>query len=995
MIPPYRPPPKADTVKDAMTLFDFFQAAELPAPAVPLPDAASIAREHFGLDIPDAGVTPLGSQQDANFLLAGADGRPVGVLKIANPAFTRGEIEAQDAAAGFVAGAEPGLRTAENVNLAGVAPIAEVTTADGDTLYARVITHLGGGTMSGDQYVSPDRWAALGRLAGRASRALATFDHAGVDRVLQWDLQYADRTIDVLAPYVSDPARRVQVEAASAAAWRAVSEVAAQLPSQVIHCDITDDNVVCSPADGLPDGIIDFGDLTRSWAVGELAVTVSSVLRHAGGEPAAALPIIAAFHHERPLHSAEIAALWPLVVLRAATLIVSGNQQAAIDADNDYATSALEHEWRIFERSLAVPSIVMTGLIADALGTASRPTAIPMGRPLFPAVDTAAVRQLDLSTESDGLDAGRWLHTDSEDALAAAELRGGAAAVVTGYGRPRLTRSVALSSESPATVPTGIDVWLERETAMVAPFGALVAAVADHEIALAGDDGTLHLRGTALRLDESVRVGHALAEGAALGTVTGRLWLQLAGGPDLPAPALVRPEYAPGWLALTRDPLPLLGVTPDERATEDADALTARRGDTFAAVQEQYYRHPPRIERGWREYLLDTDGRSYLDMVNNVAAIGHGHPDLADAVARQWRRLNTNSRFNYRAVVEFSQRLAATLPDPLDTVFLVNSGSEAVDLALRLAFAITGRQDVVAVAEAYHGWTYATDAISTSVADNPNALATRPDWVHTVPSPNSFRGEHRGADAARYGPEAAAIVEDLVAQGHPPAAFIAEPFYGNAGGVALPDGYLDAVYRAVRAAGGLAIADEVQVGYGRLGTWFWGFQQQGVLPDIVTVAKAMGNGQPLGAVITTRAIADAYRNQGYFFSSAGGSPVSSVVGLTVLDVIEREGLQHNASDVGEHLRARLTELATRHPLIGAVHGSGLYMGVELVRDRQTLEPADTETEAICERLRELGVIVQPTGDHMCVLKMKPPMCISMTSADFFVDMLDRVLTTGW
>ncbi|CAN5572134.1 aminotransferase [soil metagenome] len=990
-----------------MTAFDFFQAEELPAPAVTPTDATGIARDHFGLDIPDSGVTPLGSQQDANFLLTGSDGRAVGVLKVANPAFTRVEVEAQDAAAGFVADTEPGVRTATNIALPGVAPIAEVSIGDGGPLYARIITYLDGGTMSGDRYVAPARWAALGTLAGRASRALAAFDHPGVDRILQWDLQYANRTIDLLAPYVTDAGRRAQVEAAAEQAWQVVSGLAGGLRSQVIHCDITDDNIVCAPADGgcsahetLPDGIIDFGDLTRSWTVGELAVTVSSVLRHTGGEPAAALPLVAAFHRERPLDGADIAALWPLVVLRAATLIVSGNQQAAIDADNDYATSALEHEWRIFERSLAVPSTVMTGLIADALGAATAPAPPAASTPLFSGIGGAAVRHLDLTVEADDLGAGRWLHTDTEDTLAAAALADGASAVVTGYGQPRLTRSVALRSESPATVPTGIDVWLPAETTVLAPFGALVAAVSEHEVTLAGDSGdvgTLHLRG-ALRPGDEVRVGHAVAEGAPLGTAgPGRLWLQLdADGDTARVPAFVRPEYAPGWLALTRNPLPLLGIAtaPAENAPDSA-TLAGRRGQAFAAVQEQYYRDPPRIERGWREYLCDTDGRSYLDMVNNVAAIGHGHPDLADAVARQWRRLNTNSRFHYRAVVEFSERLASTLPDPLDTVFLVNSGSEAVDLAMRLAFAATGRQDVVAVAEAYHGWTYATDAISTSVADNPNALATRPSWVHTVPSPNSFRGEHRGAAASAYGQEAAAIIETLAAQGHPPAAFICEPFYGNAGGVQLPDGYLAAVYAAVRAAGGLAIADEVQVGYGRLGKWFWGFQQQGVLPDAVTVAKAMGNGQPLGAVITTRAIADAYRTQGYFFSSAGGSPVSSVVGLTVLDVIEREGLQANALEVGEHLRSRLSELATRHPIIGAVHGSGLYMGVELVRDRVTLKPADTETEAICERLRVLGVIVQPTGDHVNVLKMKPPMCMSITSADFFVDMLDRVLNTGW
>lgn len=971
-----------------MTTFDFFQASELPVPEIDIADAALIASTHFGIS---ASITPLGSQQDANFLLFSGDGTELGVLKVANPVFSRVEIDAQDAAARFIAEREPSVRTARNAEPVGGAPVVEITTAAGATLYARVLDYLAGGSLSGEHYVSPARWAALGTLAGRASRALADFDHPGVDRVLQWDLQHADRAISLLAHYVADTGRRTLLEAQTQAAWQKVSAVSAQLPVQVIHGDLTDDNVVCATdGSGLPDGIIDFGDLTRSWAVGELAVAVSSVLRHAGGEPAATVPLIAAFHAQRPLSSAEVAALWPLVILRAATLVVSGNQQTAIDHENDYATSALEGEWRIFERSLSVPIDVMTALIGSALGVGGTACPAPDGR----LIHGAGAGLLDLSTESDALDEGRWLHADCEDRFAAAVLGAGVPVVATAYGQPRLTRSVALSSESPATVPTGIDVWLAADAPLSAPWAAVVTDAAEHALSLSGEQGTLHVRGTSLI--PAVSLGQAVAQGALVGTAsTGRLWLQVTDENDRRVPAFVRPEYAPGWLSLTRDPSALVGLDTAGTRGEDAAGLLARRGRSFASVQEQYYAEPPRIERGWREYLQDTEGRSYLDMVNNVTSIGHGHPELAAAVSRQWRRLNTNSRFNYGAVVEFSERLAATLPDPLDTVFLVNSGSEAVDLALRLAFTTTGRQDVVAVAEAYHGWTYATDAISTSVADNPNALSTRPDWVHTVPSPNSFRGRYRGAQADRYADDAVAIIEELVAAGHPPAAFIAEPFYGNAGGVALPDGYLDAVYGAVRAAGGLAIADEVQVGYGRLGSWFWGFQQQSVRPDIVTVAKAMGNGQPLGAVITTKAIAEAYRNEGYFFSSAGGSPVSSVVGLTVLDVIERDGLQHNALTVGQHLRTRLTELAQRHPLIGAVHGSGLYMGVELVRDRETLEPAATETAAICERMRELGVIVQPTGDHLCVLKMKPPMCLSRSSADFFVDMLDRVLSTGW
>nr|MCW1957543.1 aminotransferase [Mycobacterium sp.] len=912
-----------------------------------------------------------------------ADGEPIGVLKIANPAFTRAELEAQDAAAAFIDATE-GIRTTINVAAQGIAEIDS-----GETFLARVIRFLPGGTLSGDGYLRPRQVAALGDLAARTCRALAAFDHPGVDRVLQWDLRHGMRTVELLARHVTDPHRRETVESAAANAWRVIAGVADDLPVQVIHGDITGDNVVCDASTATPDGLIDFGDLMRSWTVAELAVAVATLLRHDGCEPAAALAAVQAFHAARPLGPAEVEALWPLVVLRGAVLVVSGIHQSSIDAENDYASSALDSEWRIFERANAIPLEVMTAQIRHVLGV-EHPSVPLTGRLFKDAVDIAVV---DLRAEADAMDGGGWLDPVCEERLAAEHLAGGATAAVTLFGQARLTRSATLRETSPATVATGIDLWPGRLLTLVAPWpGSIAVDERTGSVILSAAEGTLEIRGAVRAAGPS---GHTVAAGDALASVDGRVWIQARRHGVGEVPAFVRPEYAAGWLAQVGDPGPLLDLPPAPGLADDSFALRQRRSKPFAGVQEHYYEHPPRIERGWREHLIATDGRSYLDMVNNVAVLGHGHPELAEAVARQWRRLNTNSRFNYGAVVALSERLAATLPDPLDTVFLVNSGSEADDLALRLAMATTGRHDVVAVAEAYHGWTYATDAISTSIADNPNALETRPPWVHTVPSPNAYRGAHRGVAAARYAPEAVAIIEALAAEGHPPAAFICEPFYGNAGGMALPDGYLPAVYAAVRAAGGLAIADEVQVGYGRTGRWFWAFEQQDVVPDIVCVAKAMGNGQPLGAVITTKAIADAYRNCGYFFSSAGGSPVSSVVGLTVLDVIERDRLQENALTVGDHLKARINTLAEHHPLIGTVHGSGLYMGVELVTDRETLEPAVFETAAICERMRELGVIVQPTGDRQNVLKMKPPMCITRESADFFVDMLDRVLSTGF
>ena len=400
------------------------------------------------------------------------------------------------------------------------------------------------------------------------------------------------------------------------------------------------------------------------------------------------------------------------------------------------------------------------------------------------------------------------------------------------------------------------------------------------------------------------------------------------------------------------------------------------------------------MERGWREYLMDTNGRVYLDMVNNVSSVGHAHPRVVKAAANQMRLLNTNSRFNYSAITEYAEMITETLPPQLDTVFFVNSGSEAVDLALRLAMAYTSRPDIVCMRESYHGWTYASDAVSTSIADNPNALSTRPDWIHTVDAANSYRGIHRGEDAVKYGPEAVAVIEEI-GKTKPIAGFISESYFGNAGGVALPDGYLEQVYAAVRAQGGLAIADEVQVGFGRLGEWFWGFHQQGVIPDIVAVAKSIGGGHPIGAVITSQEIANRYRTQGYFFSSTGGSPVSSEIGKAILGIIKDEGLQENALKVGSHLKQRLQSLSDKYPIVGRVHGSGLYLGLEFIRDTETLEPATEETEAICNRLLDLGVIMQPTGDYQNVLKIKPPLVVTLDSVNYFADMLEHVLETGY
>ncbi|WP_123025436.1 aminotransferase [Mycolicibacterium stellerae] len=977
--------------------FNFLEEPELPGPQVTEARAEQIVAQHYGMT---ARAKLLGSNQDCNFIIYDSDDDVLGVLKVANPAFNATELEAQDAAAELIAEAEPSLRVAAPLpNVAGE-KCTVITGLLDKTAYVRLLRYLPGGTLLESGYLPPAAVASLGEVAGRVSRALAWFTHPGLDRALQWDLRYGADVVAQLLSHVADPWQRAKVSEAAASAWSRISPLAERLPRQATHLDLTDANVVVTRGVGTaahPDGIIDFGDLSHTWAVSELAIAVSSVLGHVGSDPTSILPGVRAFHAIRPLTVEEAEVLWPLLVLRTAVLIVSGAQQAALDPDNAYVTEQTDGEIRMFEQASSIPVDVMTALIKADLGLAGKPGDVHVDTALIDGVDPAGVVTLDLSAQADAFDSafvpGGWLRTDVESELARAAVADGASLVVTRFGQPRLSRATPLSQDSPDVVPTGISLWPAADARAVAPWdGEVVDCGGVDSVTLRGGEYELTLSGVAPLPAPGtlLRAGDPLADAA-----SGR-WAEVGvrpvGAPS--APRLTTAELSRGWLALSRDPRQVLGL-PAVAESHRADDLLARRDESFAQVQEHYYAKPPQIERGWRHHLMSTAGRSYLDMVNNVTVLGHAHPRIAETAARQLRRLNTNSRFNYEAVVEFSERLAAMLPEPLDTVFLVNSGSEASDLALRLAMAATGRRDVVAVREAYHGWTYATDAISTSMADNPNALATRPDWVHTVESPNSFRGKFRGADAIRYAAEAVAQIEGLIAGGRAPAAFIAEPVYGNAGGMALPDHYLEQVYAAVRACGGLAIADEVQVAYGRLGNWFWGFQQQNVVPDIVSVAKSTGNGYPLGAVITSKEIADRFSSQGYFFSSTGGSPLSCAIGITVLDALRDEGLQQNAARVGAHLKTRLQALKDKHSMIGTVHGVGLYLGVEMVRDRDTLEPAVEETAAICDRMLELGVVIQPTGDQMNILKTKPPLCIDTEAADFYVDALDRVLTEGF
>lgn len=419
-----------------------------------------------------------------------------------------------------------------------------------------------------------------------------------------------------------------------------------------------------------------------------------------------------------------------------------------------------------------------------------------------------------------------------------------------------------------------------------------------------------------------------------------------------------------------------------------SDTLTLRR-QLLGRNLSIAYKNPVKIVRGSMQYLYDDEGRQYLDAYNNVAHVGHCHPRVVQAGQEQMGILNTNTRYLSDLLNTFAQRLTSTLPPSLNVCFCVNSGSEANELALRLARAHTNAQDLIVLDHAYHGNTTTLIDISPYKHNGPGGVGP-PQWLQTLPLPDLFRGPYRYDDekaGAKYANDAIAIID----QRKNLCGFIAESLPSVGGQIVLPDGYLPFVYEAVRAAGGVCIADEVQTGYGRIGKHFWGFESYGVVPDIVVLGKPIGNGHPIGAVVTTTEIANSFNNGMEFFSTFGGNNVSCAIGIAVLDTVLDEGLQTHALGVGTQLLEQLRELQQHHDLIGDVRGSGLFIGVELVKDGESLEPATEVADRIVNSLRESGILLGTDGPFHNVIKIRPPMPFNSSDSDFLIDRLNAAL----
>ncbi len=442
-------------------------------------------------------------------------------------------------------------------------------------------------------------------------------------------------------------------------------------------------------------------------------------------------------------------------------------------------------------------------------------------------------------------------------------------------------------------------------------------------------------------------------------------------------------------------PLPPSGHVPQPYSGPSAEEVLALRKEFLSPAIFHYYKRPIMIVEGKAQWLFDEKGRRYLDGIGGIVTVscGHCHPHIVAAANRQNALLqHTTTIYLHPNVALYAKELAARMPGDLKVVYLVNSGSEANDLALLMARAYTGCYDMIALRNGYHGGSQST-----------MGLTSHHTWKFNVPHgfgvqhallPDLYRGPHGKGDpdaGFKYAEELKSLVQ-FGTSGRI-AGFIAESIQGVGGTVVFPDGYLRHAYGHVCAAGGLCIADEVQSGFGRTGTHFWGFETQGVVPDIVTMAKGIGNGCALGAVVTTPKIAQALASR-IHFNTFGGNPVVCAQARAVLEVIDREGLQANSLKVGNHLKAGFARLAAKHALIGDIRGLGLMLGIELVKDRTTKEPAKDECAAVFEACKDMGLLIGKGGLWGNTLRIKPPMIFTQTDADFMLAVLDEALASA-
>ncbi len=991
------------------------------------------AKSHFGIT---AKAKKLVGHVDLNYYLQTDEGAEY-ILKIAHFEEDKEYLEMQNSAMRHLEGRTNELQVPKVILNKKGEGITTIQDDKGKDRFMRVLSWVPGRLWVDVNPHTENLLENLGQACGALSNALKDFDHPSAHRNFNWDVAQANWVKKNFNLFEGEKLKLVSYffELFEKQALPKLSN----LRQSVCHNDVNDYNILVTKDLEYPKvwGVIDFGDIIYTNTVNELAITLAYAAMHKPDPLTAAASIVKGFHEKNPLMEEELEVLFPMIAARLLITVTSSAIGKKENPENEYLQVSEQPAWNLLEKLRLIAPELAYYIFRSACGFEACPQKSGYERWLSKKPAFAKIINFDLSSDRthqmdlavDSLEIGNNSEFDSPTTFAhkitqilnEANTQVG----IGGYGeiRPFYTTDEYQDEGNNGprwrTVHLGTDIWIEEGTSVFAPTDGSVHSLQNNEgdcnygptIILehnVSDELTFYTLYGHLSLEslDDLEVGQQIEKGcqfASVGAISVngnwpphlhfQVILDLFGN-DGDFPGVAFPKQSEIWKSICPDPSQLLGLKniPSKKTVSNIDVLRKRNAFLGKNLSLSYEK-PLHMVRGFKQYLYDATGRRFLDTVNNVPHVGHQHPRVVRAAQKQLAVLNTNTRYLHENIVHYAEELLDTFPDELSVCFFVNSGSEANELAFRMARTYTQQKEMIAVEVGYHGNTGACIDVSAYKFEGKGGKGT-PKHTQIVPIPDTYRGLYRGDDpknGKKYAEHVRQTIENVKKEGRNIAGFICESVLSCGGQIVLPEGYLKNAYHYVRNAGGLCIADEVQVGFGRLGEKFWGFELQNVIPDIVTLGKPIGNGHPLAAVVTTAKVAEAFNNGMEYFNTFGGNPVSCAIGREVLQIVKDENLQKNALELGEYLTSGLKELQEKFEIIGNVRGHGLFLGVELVEDRSTLAPAAKKASYIVNRMREHGILMSTDGPFYNVLKIKPPMCFDKSNADFLIKTLEKVL----
>jgi len=985
-----------------------------------------LVEKHYGIH---AIAKPLPGEIDDNYYLITNQGEEY-VLKIAPPDSDQEHLQFQNALAIQLKDAEVALPfLVKNIN----EDFLTIHRENNYELYLRLFSWVPGRLFSQCHPHNTALLLELGKTMGKISKSLQHFDHPYAHRFHKWDPSQADW----VKPHLDSFYGPEKKEIASYFYQLFEDHLPAlqKLRKGINHNDANDHNVIVTNDSRDPRvyGLIDYGDAIYTHTINELAITLTYSMMGKNDPLETALKVIKGYHLEFALMEEELAVLYVMIGTRLLISVTVAHLNSLEHPDNPYLQISNPNAWDLLRKWKEIQLSLAHYSFRYAAGFEPCPlrkqydtwlNKKPAILAIIKQLDQGKLHFFDLGIGS--LEIGNpadFSDTRKFESRSIQILEKNKADIGIGkYGevRPIYTTEDYLAKGNSGykwrTVHLGIDIFVAPGNGIFSPLNGVLHSFQNNAgnknygptiiLEHVQDGMVFHTLYGHLSKDSlsNLKIGQTFTKGQQIGSIGNypengnwpphlhfQIILDMLGlSGDYPGVAYYDQQAV--WKSICPDPSLFLGLIKAPASPPDSiPELLGSRKKYLGRSMSISYERPLQIVRGYKQYLYDHTGRRFLDMANNVAHVGHEHPRVVAAGSKQMAVLNTNTRYLHHQIICFAEELQATLPDKLQVCHLVNSGSEANELALRMANTYSGASDMVVVQTGYHGNTTGCVDISSYKFDGPGGKGA-PEYVQVVPMPDVYRGLHKDGDAGKdYAKYVKEAISQICSQNRSVAGFICESILSCGGQVPLPAGYLSEVYSIIREAGGICIADEVQVGLGRVGKYYWGFELSEVVPDIVTIGKPLGNGHPVAAVVCSEEIAEAFANGMEYFNTFGGNPVSCAIGREVLQIIKDEKLQQHALKIGDQLKTELRSLQQEYQVIGDVRGHGLFLGIELVKDLETLDPAADKAKYLTNRMREFGVLLSTDGPFNNVLKIKPPLCFGKNDLSYFIETMDLIL----